>query len=184
MKETLIHSGCGPIILPGWINVDIVNPAADIIADACHLDQHFKEGCASLCFSCHCIEHVPCERVPEFLRQCFRVLKTRGTLRLVLPDLKHVATKYLRGENLRDILVDGTQRFTGIHDTAAARFHYWMSDAFEHKMSYDFETLKILLNDAGFVGIRQMPFGHSDIPQLRGLDRFPTESMAVESSKP
>lgn len=187
MKEQLkLHIGCGPVHLDGWVNIDICNPTADLILDACLLDSHFKEGCADACFASHVFEHLETDVcAPMFLKQCFRVLKPGGVLRLVVPDLKTLATKYLRGENLRDVLIDETKRYTGLHDTAAARFHYWCAESsFQHKMTYDFETLKIMLSEAGFVNIKQCPFGVSEHIELRGLDRFKAESVSVEGTKP
>lgn len=187
MSDLRLHLGSGSIKLPLFVNIDhSESHHPDICMNVLFLYEKFPEGSASICFCCHMFEHLrPDDEAPHFLRQCFRVLKSGGTLRLVVPDLKFVTTKYLRGETLRDLLVDETKRYTGNYDTAAARFHYWISESsFEHKFAYDFETLKLMLWDAGFTDVRQMPFGHSDFPELRNLDRFRAESGCYECKKP
>jgi predicted SAM-dependent methyltransferase len=43
----------------------------------------------------HVLEHIDREDAPSFLRECFRVLKRRGILRVVVPDLELLAREYL-----------------------------------------------------------------------------------------
>jgi SAM-dependent methyltransferase len=49
-------------------------------------------GCGSdLVYTSHFIEHIPLSRVDSFLNECFRVLKPKGILRIVTPDLANLA---------------------------------------------------------------------------------------------
>jgi hypothetical protein len=65
--------------------------------------------------------------------------------------------------------------------------------AWGHMFLYDEETLRSSLHQAGFVDLRRVPFGESDDPQLRGLERHGAvvgsramnefETMVLEASK-
>lgn len=43
----------------------------------------------------HLLEHLPRSQAPLLLRECYRVLKPRGVLRVVVPDLEQIARLYL-----------------------------------------------------------------------------------------
>lgn len=149
--------------------------------DVLRLSERFEENSVDCAISVHALEHFEYPSgVQMFLHQTRRVLKPGGTLRLVVPDLALVAAKYVKGEDLRDIY--NFDAF--IHkDLPAERFLYFMR-GWEHTIVFDEHLLTALLIDAGFIGIQRRAFGVSDIPDLRGLDRFQTESMSIECRKP
>ena len=89
MTELLsLNLGCGPIILPDTVNVDIVPlPGVDLIAD---LDQPWPwagETVARILAS-HLFEHIA-EPV-RFMAEAWRVLVDGGTLDLRVPYYRHV----------------------------------------------------------------------------------------------
>ena len=55
----------------------------------------FSEGEFTLVYNSHVIEHFPKAFAPDFLRECFRVLKPKGILRVVVPDLRSIVQQYL-----------------------------------------------------------------------------------------
>lgn len=177
-----LQLGCGPIHLPGWINIDIEpSHAPDVAMDYLRLSDRYEEGAASLVFSCHSIEHLEFPNgVIRALAQIFRVLRPGGVVRIVVPDLFLVAQKYVLGQDLKDIY-GGTHYYW--RDTPATRFLYFMRE-WSHTVVFDYALLSMMLRDAGFVNVRQMPFGKSEIPELNGLDRFQSESLIIQSEKP
>jgi SAM-dependent methyltransferase len=42
------------------------------------------------------LEHIPKEKSPEFIRECFRVLAPGGIMRVVVPDLENIVSEYLK----------------------------------------------------------------------------------------
>jgi hypothetical protein len=48
-----------------------------------------------LVYSSHFLEHIPFNQVPSFLKECYRVLKPGGVIRLVLPDFEEMCREYL-----------------------------------------------------------------------------------------
>lgn len=177
-----LHLGCGPIHLPGFVNIDSSEHwKPDILMDYLKLHERFEEGSADVVFSCHSIEHLEWPvGVVHFTDQVRRVLKPGGTLRVVVPDLMKVSRKYVGGEDLKDIY--GGSHFYGI-DHPATRFLYFMRE-WSHTIIFDESLLSGLLHNAGFVNIRTMPFGVSDDPELCGLDRYESESLSMECRKP
>lgn len=186
MKRFLnLGSGSAHIRQDGvdWINVDHVathNP--DICINYLDICEFFPnilpvDGIISI----HSVEHLPWpHEVMRFFAFTFNVLKPGGTLRLVVPDLMKVAKLYVAGDDLKgiygsDFKVDGP-------DCAATRFMAF-ARGWQHTVLFDERLLRMLMEQAGFVNIRVMPFGESDVEELRGLDRFESESISVEGDK-
>lgn len=55
----------------------------------------FSEGTVDLVYSCHMFEHLRPQQTETFLKECHRVLKPNGVLRLVVPDLRKLVEVYL-----------------------------------------------------------------------------------------
>lgn len=180
---TKLHIGCGPIHLDGWVNIDR-NPAhqPDVQYDATKAHVLYEQSTVDLILTIHMLEHLEWPAgVIRFLSAAFSILKPGGTLRLVVPDLMKVAKLYVAGNDLKgiygpDFKVEGP-------DCAATRFMQFCR-AWEHTVLFDERLLRMLMEQAGFVNIRVMPFGESDVPELRGLDRMPAESISIECDKP
>jgi SAM-dependent methyltransferase len=101
MEARNVHLGCGPVFVdsPDWINLDFAaaSPAVKQANLLGRLPLH--SGKARLIYTSHFLEHIPRPKVDAFLRECLRVLRPDGVLRLVLPDLEEMSRSYL---TLRD----------------------------------------------------------------------------------
>lgn len=75
-----LHLGAGGNILSGWQNHD-----RDL--DLEKLPLPFSDNSADRIFSEHCFEHFPPGHVLCLMRECLRILKPGGTLRLCMPVL-------------------------------------------------------------------------------------------------
>jgi hypothetical protein len=68
-------------------NIDAVKAkGVDYVMDLNREDLPFFDATVEHIYSSHCIEHFSYKRGLELLRDCYRVLKTNGTIELVLPD--------------------------------------------------------------------------------------------------
>lgn len=90
-----MNIGCGTVYHSDWINLD-VHPSGT------HVRQwDVKEGLpcgdgeVDACYASHVVEHLQPSDAEGLLRQCHRVLKKRGIIRIVVPDLEGLAREYV-----------------------------------------------------------------------------------------
>lgn len=178
---TLVHLGCGPIHIRGWVNVDKEwKHTPDVQMDVLNLPDVFQSCSVDHFFSCHMLEHLPWpDGVIRLLRKALIALRSGGVFRLVVPDLMKVANLYVAGDDLKGIY-DGP--YHEGPDCAATRFMYFCR-AWEHTVLFDESLLKALMIEAGYTNVRRMPFGQSDVRELCDIDRFESESLSMEGSK-
>jgi predicted SAM-dependent methyltransferase len=91
----MLNLGCGRRFHTSWVNVDIAphDPsvtAADVSQSIPFPDQHFD-----VVYHSHVIEHIRANDVQRFLRECRRVLKRGGIMRVATPDLERLCAAYL-----------------------------------------------------------------------------------------
>lgn len=168
-----LQIGAGPTALDGWLSTDIT-PRVETTA---YMDATkpfpFKDETFDYIYSEHMIEHIPWRDGLYMLRECRRVLKPRGVLRVATPDLKvlldlyagprrPVEEKYIHW--ITDSFLDGVKVY---------KPSFVINNAFDnwgHRFLYDAELMVMALRDAGFGDIRQYPSGQSDDPQLQGIE--------------
>ncbi len=137
MKKQL-NVGCGEQILPNYINVDIRKlDGVDIICDVKFLP--FKGGTFEKLWASDVLEHNPRLDIEDILKEWRRVLKKGGILSLKVPNLKTIASNYIRG--LIDCAEFSRLIYGNQEDNDIANFH---------KSGFDSVLLKKLLRKAGF----------------------------------
>lgn len=178
----IVHFGCGPCIIKSptaeWVNIDHGPQfGADVCMDYLKVSEMFGENYFDFGLAIHTTEHLfwP-SGVQKFFSEAKKVLKPGGRLRIVVPDLKKVATKYVNGEDLKDIY-DGP--YWTYQDQPATRFMEFCR-GWSHTIIFDEQLLRSLADEAGFTDFKVMPFGVSAIPELCNRDRFKSESLSAE----
>lgn len=94
-EPVLCNLGCGTRTHPDWINIDFHGDGSRVFAWDLRRGFPFPDGICDVVYSSHAIEHFDRSGARRFLQECRRVLKHRGMLRLVAPDLEGVARAYL-----------------------------------------------------------------------------------------
>jgi len=90
-----VHIGCGPIDIPGWINIDArAFPHIHIVADSLDLKE-FSDGSIQEIYMCHVLEHCSFHDVDNLIQIYHSKLRTDGTLRLSVPDFELLIRIYL-----------------------------------------------------------------------------------------
>jgi predicted SAM-dependent methyltransferase len=94
--KTWLHLACGTSPFPDWINVDPVpySPGPDVLLDL-RRPLPLPDGSIDLIYSEDFIEHISLADGRKFLGECYRVLRPGGTMRLLTPNLRVLAAKYL-----------------------------------------------------------------------------------------
>jgi predicted SAM-dependent methyltransferase len=78
-----IQFGSGSHHFDGWLNteidtVDITKPLP------------FPDECADACFASHVVEHVTAPEAFRFFKECHRILKPNGVMRICVPSISRV----------------------------------------------------------------------------------------------
>ena len=60
----------------------------------------FADDTFDLVYQAHLLEHFDRQAAPEVLKECWRVLKKGGVLRVVVPDLEILVNRYIESVNL------------------------------------------------------------------------------------
>jgi predicted SAM-dependent methyltransferase len=151
----------------GWINLDLLrDPEGLCLRMDATEPWPFESGSAEAINSEHMIEHLERADAPVFFAEAFRVLRPGGVIRTSTPDLRGISEAYLAA----DPAVLEAHRAHGY----TARNHADLLNNYVHMHGhlhiYDYETLALLLTEAGFDQVERVEFGESRHPALRGVD--------------
>jgi len=181
-KARFLNLACGPkgIQSEDWLNCDgFLKSSVDYVFNIMG-KMPFKDERFEGIFSEHFFEHLIPDHANSFLSECLRVLKPGGVLRLSVPDGELYLNKYF---NDHEWMLQRRPNVTP--RTRIAIVNEVFRQGFEHQYCYDFETIKVVLEEAGFKDVRRVDFHTSSIPELL-IDqegrRF--ESLYVEAIKP
>ena len=184
MRHLLVNVACGPQVLDGFINVELVGPPPRVRWD-CRRSVPLADGTAAGIRVEHFVEHIePREELPAFLRDCRRALELGGVLRVIVPDAERYLRAYCQSglDGLRELAVpipfpsDLPTRMDVINHI----FYSWH----EHRWAYDFDTLAHRLRAAGFTVIERVGFRHSLLPALaEDRDQHKPYSLYVDAVK-
>ena len=194
-----LELGAGANGKPGWLTTDLrehPNPNGNysIGLDATKPfplpDDRFD-----FIFCEHMIEHITFVSGQNMLRECHRILRPSGVIRIVTPSL---------GFLLRIMSPDRSQLEQSYLEWSLKAFvpsapivtnAFFLNNfvrAWGHVFIFDHATLHLAMTTAGFVDIKECPIGSSEHQVLSGLEnvnRLPPgylklESMIFEGTKP
>ena len=161
-----LHLGSGDHHIAGWINVD-VSPAlrVEVAADLTR-EMPFRSGSIDFIHSEDFIEHVDAEAGTAVLRECHRILRTGGVMRILTPDLRAIVEEVYLHRDPRHLHWCNVNLATNDR-CDALNMHMRMGG--EHRFLYDEEHLTQQLRETGF-RVRRVRYNWSTVPELRFLD--------------
>jgi predicted SAM-dependent methyltransferase len=170
-----LHLGCGGERKAGWINIDLLGDPVDLAWNLAR-PLPFETDSVSAIFHEHLLEHLPFEAGDSFMRECFRVLRPGGILRVGVPDAGRLLLSYAGDHGyLEDLHPDRPTALIGVQE-----LFYWH----RHCAMYDTETLELFFRAAGFPNPRERSFGDTDLGHAPDTERRRAETLYVEASKP
>ena len=90
----LLNLGCGSRFHPGWTNVDMAPQHPSVLRCDFLEGLPFADQSQDVVYHSHVLEHLPRDHAVDFLRECRRVLKPGGILRVAVPDLERIVADY------------------------------------------------------------------------------------------
>jgi predicted SAM-dependent methyltransferase len=164
-KPMAVHLGSGDHHLHGWINVDVLPGAADVLADFTAA-LPFRTGSIDLLHSEDLLEHLDEQSGKRFLAECHRVLRPRGVMRLLTPDLRALVERVYLQREPRHLAWCGAH-LSASSPCEALNMHLRMNG--EHRFVYDEEHLTETLTALGF-RVRRVRHNRSPVRELCYLD--------------
>ena len=98
----LLNIGCGNRHHKNWINIDKISYSKDVIKCDLKKGIPFPDSHFDVVYHSNLLEHLSKAEALFLLKECSRVLASRGIIRVVVPDLEEIVRIYLEAlEKLR-----------------------------------------------------------------------------------
>jgi len=100
VRENMVYVNCGCgnrfSTKTEWINIDFNSMDNNVKSVNLLKGLPFKDASVDAVFSSCMLEHFTKQQAKEHLKECYRILKSGGVCRIVVPDLEDVCKEYLR----------------------------------------------------------------------------------------
>lgn len=151
-----LNLGCGDKILPGYINVDVVENRAgkkpDVVCDLRKLEP-FADNSVDEILAVHVVEHFWRWEVLAVLKEWVRVLRPGGKMILECPNLITACQEFLKNPELAATGGPAGQRSMWVFYGDPR----WQDPYMVHRWGYTPHSLAKLMEEAGLIHARQEP---------------------------
>lgn len=148
----------------GWANLDVVDAGNFASAYGYNFLRHdvrnglpYATGVVDLIFHTHFLEHLTYEEGLRFLRECRRVIRPDGYMRIVVPDASYLNRCYAQAMGITQPdsgkylpITDFDHVNEGCAKALTAAGKLWSLLGEGHKAFYDLDTLSAMLEQAGW----------------------------------
>ncbi len=93
-KLPYLNLGCGSHFDKRWTNVDFISTGEGVIAHNILQGIPFDNNLFDVVYHSHVLEHFHKKDGEEFIKECYRVLKPGGIIRIAIPDLEKIIENY------------------------------------------------------------------------------------------
>lgn len=168
-----LQIGCGPFPLEGWFNTDLLtnlHKGSPMYMDA---GRPFPMPDASFdyVYSEHLFEHLSYPQAMNMLKECYRILKPGGVIRIATPNLKFLVDLYIHPEKeINKAYIKYNAERSGLPASSVFTVNYFHT-AWGHQIIYDQETLSGLLEEVGFKEVCPCEVGQSSHAPLCNVEQ-------------
>jgi predicted SAM-dependent methyltransferase len=129
----------------------------DVLPTDLRRDLPFSDSTATMVYGEHFFEHLeyPTD-TSQFLSEALRILRPNGLLSLGVPDAELALKAYVAKETWSSECVGAIR--PDWCDTPMHCLNYVFRQGNEHKYAYDFETLRRVVEKAGFRDVKRREF--------------------------
>jgi predicted SAM-dependent methyltransferase len=178
LKSHSIHKfqiGSGDNCLPGWLNTDLY-PINDMVFLDAIEPFPFKDNQFDFIYSEHMIEHISFLDGHRMLKECFRILRKNGKIRIATPNLETYLALFSTNQSMHQkkyiqwISTNWLQRSGIPFDNSAFILNLAMH-GWGHEFLYDYKTFESILTNIGFTDIESFKCQQSNDENFRNLER-------------
>ena len=108
-----LNLGCGDRYHPDWTNINFISTGEGVIAHNLKQGIPFPDESFDVVYHSHVLEHFSKKEAEPFIKECYRVLRPQGVLRVVVPDLEEIVRMYLHS---LDKVSDGLSEWADNYD--------------------------------------------------------------------
>lgn len=171
-----LNLGCGPHTIDGWINYDLESHPNITQLDLSLGRLPHPDNSVDFIFSEHFIEHVTKQQAVILLKECYRVLKPGGVIRISTPDLQELINWYQKD---RLVNMHGVWEPKSCCDMVNEGLTFW-----GHKYLWDSTELYKYFLIVDFSSVSFFLKGQSGYRELQNLEVRPQYfEMYVEAKK-
>jgi predicted SAM-dependent methyltransferase len=149
-----LHIGCGVRNFgPDWIHIDGEKLDHVVYNDITRLN--FETHSVDLIYASHVLQYFDRTEVKDVLHEWHRVLKPGAILRIAVPNFKILSNMYFGG-------------YLNLNQLLGPMYGRWSMNGkiIYHKTTYDFDSLKTLLDDIGFKDITKYEWRNTNHSQF------------------
>ena len=162
-----------------WINIDgFKGKHVDYCLDF-NKTLPFKNNTFDGIFCEHVLEHFNLEIGLKLLKECFRIMRPGGSLRIIVPDGEKIIKTYFNNpsELQKKRSVDSNCAMEAVNSYFRQRY--------EHQITYDEKLLTHQVTLAGFNKIFRVNFGKGmfSLDIILDNDKYEWESLYIEAAK-
>ncbi len=95
-KLPYLNIGCGSTWHKDWVNIDFQSSSEHVIAHNLLNGIPFPDNSFEVVYHSHVLEHFLPQDAEKLIKECYRVLKPGGILRVAVPDLEIITRNYIR----------------------------------------------------------------------------------------
>jgi predicted SAM-dependent methyltransferase len=169
-----LHLGSGQNVFDGWLNTDRDPTVPRVIRLDAVEPLPFSDMTFDYVFTEHMISALTFDEGLACLRECCRVLRPAGRIRIATPDLARIAglcgpEKNAAQQRYIEWAMSKFFPQTGAPLAALVVNNFFYS--WGHRFIYDRESLTYSLESSGFRNIEERRVGESPDPELAGIER-------------
>lgn len=156
--------------LKGWLNTDLEPDSSEVVFLDATKPFPFENNSFDFIFSEHMIEHISYHQGLFMLRECYRILKPGGKIRIATPSLETLLDLHKPKTSLQERYIKWLTDLPEVKCYSPCLVINKNVRSYGHEFIYDYVTLKNSMETVGFIDIRQAIPGESSDENLQGLE--------------